>query len=127
GNVIQAEQLGLEPGGAGEVMQSEVERRIVPRFADAGDSAEPEMKASVPTVNGSALPADLNRRQALACQHVMKHGGITSRELVAMLGEGVSKRTVGYDLQDLVNRGVLKREGKGPATRYVGVAYKHDS
>jgi DNA-binding NtrC family response regulator len=127
GSVIQAEQLGLESGNAEETMQGEVERVVVHRVAGESNGAAPQMKESVPSANGSVLPADLNRRQALACQHVMKHGGITSRELVAMLGEGVSKRTVGYDLQDLVNRGVLKREGKGPATRYVGDAYKHDS
>lgn len=127
GNVIQTEQLGLESGGAEDAMQSEVERRIVHRVTSVSNGAAPEVQESVLSANGAALPADLNRRQALACDHVMKHGGITSKELIVMLGDGVSKRTVGYDLQDLVNRGVLKREGKGPATRYVGVAYKHDS
>ena len=28
-------------------------------------------------------------------------------------------RTAIYDLQDLVKKGVLRREGRGPATRYV--------
>jgi Fic family protein len=35
------------------------------------------------------------------------------------VGEAISVRTAQYDLRDLVARGVLKKTGKGPASRYL--------
>jgi predicted HTH transcriptional regulator len=64
------------------------------------------------------LPVDLNQRQILACEYVREHGSITSKDLIELDGK-ISKRTASYDIQDLVNRGLLVKIGRGPSTRYV--------
>ena len=41
-----------------------------------------------------------------------------------ILDGSISKRTASYDIQDLVNRGLLTKVGRGPATRYVRTVQK---
>lgn len=55
----------------------------------------------------------------MACEYVQEHGSISSKDLLGLLDGGISKRTASYDIQDLVNRGLLVRTGRGPSTRYV--------
>ena len=118
GNVIQAEQLGIEVGAVEETA-----------FLDGHGSLFPVQDRMAaedqhPVENGHrhedhGLPRDLNRRQVLACEHVRRHGSISSKDLIDLLGGAISKRTASYDIQDLVNRGLLVRTGRGPSTRYV--------
>lgn len=133
GNVIQAEQLGIDVDvqGAGQVFEHGTSPLFPVPEAPAGERAADG--APRPSQNGqngqngqsgvnggrSDLPEDLNSRQALACRYVREHGSITSQELVDLMGGGISKRTAGYDIQDLVGRGLLVRTGRGPSTRYV--------
>lgn len=44
---------------------------------------------------------------------------ITRQEYQDMVGEGISARTAQYDLQLLVEAGLLAKEGRGPSQRYV--------
>lgn len=125
GNVIQAEQLGIDVGaqGAGQVFEHEPSPLFPVPEAPAG--AQDAGNGARPTESGegeAGLPDDLNSRQALACRYVREHGSITSQELVDLLGGGISKRTAGYDIQDLVARGLLARTGRGPSTRYVAAS-----
>lgn len=118
GNVIQAEELGMETDhdpnctpfaeGNGEIFP--VQETGAPEGHPAG---------GVPRNEDAGLPPDLNRRQVLACEHVRRHGSISSKDLIELLGGAVSKRTAGYDIQDLVGRGLLVKVGRGPSTRYV--------
>jgi DNA-binding NtrC family response regulator len=119
GDVIQAEHLGLEPGAFNGNPQGELDGEVALRSRFDGERVEKADSADVPDAHGLGLSPDLNKRQLLACEHVAKHGGISSREYASLLGEGISRRTAGYDLHDLVGRGVFKRVGRGPATRYV--------
>jgi predicted HTH transcriptional regulator len=75
-------------------------------------------QACVPRVEPS-LPEDLNPRQVLACEYVRGHGSIASKDLISLMDGSISKRTASYDIQDLVNRGLLVKIGRGPSTRYV--------
>lgn len=118
GNVIQAEQLGLDidPSAASVVLE---ESHGPVTAAATVETRETGVRANDPAARVASWPADLNPRQILACDHAQAHGSITSKELIDLLQGGISKRTAGYDLQDLVNREVMGRIGRGPATRYV--------
>ena len=66
------------------------------------------------------MEMELNRRQMLAWEYAGRNGSITSKELMDILDGSISKRTASYDIQDLVNRGLLTKVGRGPATRADG-------
>ena len=58
----------------------------------------------------------LNERQLLVFEHVKKHGKITNKEYRELVN--VSARTAARDLDEMVAKGVLKREGKARGTHY---------
>lgn len=60
---------------------------------------------------------NLGLRQRQAVTHVLEHGAISRAEYRALTGLGA--RQAAEDLAELVQSGVLTREGRGPATRYV--------
>ncbi|NCC25941.1 MAG: AAA family ATPase [Deltaproteobacteria bacterium] len=117
--VIQADQMGLDP-------QEEVQKRIVAeedRFrGEISSEGQDQIETGTNHEEGqkiSDLPGDLNPRQLLALRHARRTGEITGKELVDLLEGTISKRTAGYDIQDLVAKGLLVRVGRGPSTRYV--------
>ena len=112
GKTIQAEQLLLEVSGALPPTPAPA-----PPHGQNGPAA-PAPPASAPP-QAPELPADLNDRQAAAMAHAVRHGSITRQEYEALLGGDVSKRTASYDIQDLVQRGLLRKVGRGPTTRYL--------
>ena len=112
GNVIQAEQLGIEVSAVEEAVFLDGHGALFP--VQERLAAEDHLSVD----NGHrheehGLPKDLNRRQVLACEHVRRHGSISSKDLIDLLGGAISKRTASYDIQDLVNRGLLVRAGRG--------------
>ncbi len=115
GRVIQAEQLGISTNGSDRVEALETESY----FREEQDTASPRERLTETSSTESGLPQDLNDRQLLALEHVREHGSISSKDLTELRGGEISKRTAGYDIQDLVARGLLRRVGRGPATRYV--------
>lgn len=118
GRVIQAEQLGIN----GHARNEDVSFNESPAaFAqkEAETLSGPVPARSDASKNDGALPPDLNPRQVAACEYVHAHGSISSKDLLGLVDGGISKRTASYDLQDLVDRGVLIRVGRGPATRYM--------
>lgn len=64
-------------------------------------------------------PAGLNPRQQRGYELLRKNGHISRSEYEALFPEGISARSALYDLQELVKLGVARKEGRGPATRYV--------
>lgn len=60
----------------------------------------------------------LNPRQEKAVELLRVHGSITRRMYQDAVGENVPPRTAQHDLKDLVVRGVMRKVGNGPATRY---------
>jgi predicted HTH transcriptional regulator len=64
------------------------------------------------------IPPNLNVRQKTAFPFIIRKGEITRSEYQAAVGNNLPSRTALYDLGDLVKRGLLKKTGRGPATRY---------
>jgi len=64
------------------------------------------------------IPPDLNVRQKKAFPFILRKVEITRSEYQAAVGNNLPSRTALYDLRDLVERGLLKKTGRGPATRY---------
>jgi DNA-binding NtrC family response regulator len=62
---------------------------------------------------------DLNPRQKKAWPSIVASGGTNRAVYQSALGEEISVRTAQYDLQDMVNKGLLVKSGKGPSSRYV--------
>ena len=65
------------------------------------------------------LQVDLNPRQRKAWSMIARNGVITRGEYQAAVGDSISVRTAQYDLHDLVAKGLLKKSGSGPASRYL--------
>ncbi|RJP94863.1 MAG: AAA family ATPase [Desulfobacteraceae bacterium] len=75
-------------------------------------------------IDSKAFPAfhaavQLNTRQQKVIPYLLSHKTITRNEYQKQVDENVSARTANYDLQDLVKKGMLKKQGSGPSTRYV--------
>jgi predicted HTH transcriptional regulator len=62
---------------------------------------------------------DLNHRQQKVWATIVSQGRITRSQYQAICGQNLPSRTAIYDLQDLVQKGVLRKTGSGPATHYV--------
>ncbi|MGE4552487.1 MAG: sigma 54-interacting transcriptional regulator, partial [Desulfovibrionaceae bacterium] len=97
--------------------------------AASGPVASGPMGHAAPAAhNHAAIPAPppdpadpldaLNPRQAKALQEIMARGGVTRKQYQQIIGDDLPPRTANYDLQDLVAKGLLRKSGKGPATRY---------
>jgi ATP-dependent DNA helicase RecG len=72
---------------------------------------------SPPIEQSRPHPVNLNRRQLEAVAHSASIGPLTRKQYVEMFD--VSERQALRDLDDLVQKGVFVREGRGPATKYV--------
>lgn len=72
------------------------------------------------------LPPGLNARQKKTFPIIMQKQEITRSEYQYIVGNNLPSRTALYDLSDLVKRGILKKTGRGPATRYY-VAKRSDN
>lgn len=119
GNVIQAEQLGLSIDACTESHAlAEGQSALFPVHESPGTEHPEKRQAGVLRFEPS-LPEDLNQRQVLTCEYVRRHGSIASKDLIGLMDGSISKRTASYDIQDLVNRGLLVKIGRGPSTRYV--------
>lgn len=59
----------------------------------------------------------LNERQKKAIEHLRRKQKITSREYCELCS--IAKDTANRDLNDLLNKEVIKKRGKGPQTFYV--------
>lgn len=70
----------------------------------------------VPSTPTDRIP--MNGRQRKVLPHLLSRRIITRGDYQHFAGGNVSARTANYDLQDLVKKGFLKREGSGPATKY---------
>jgi two-component system, NtrC family, response regulator HydG len=90
-------------------------------FEDEPGLAEP-VRADPPPVGeplaGVAGVMPLNARQRRALRGLYGRESFNRQDYQEAGGEGVPQRTAQHDLQDLVNRGLVLKEGRGPATRY---------
>jgi DNA-binding NtrC family response regulator len=62
--------------------------------------------------------APLNARQRRALRELADLESFTRQDYQESGGDNVPQRTAQHDLQDLVNRGIVLKQGRGPSTRY---------
>lgn len=79
--------------------------------------AESEEQGAMPVAE-DALPR-LNARLARLLPQIVELGSISRQEYQDMAGKDISMRTAQYDLQILVRLGLVRKEGRGPAQRYI--------
>ncbi|MDO9263047.1 MAG: sigma 54-interacting transcriptional regulator [Desulfosalsimonadaceae bacterium] len=127
-DIIQAEDVLLD-GETGQSLESGRINSVKPEdgvngkkyFADELEDYAPSRPDSL---DSGALPPShgtirLSSRQQKVYPYLLSHKMITRSEYQQQVGENVSARTAIYDLQDLVKKGMLQKQGSGPATRYV--------
>ena len=130
-HIIQADDILLD----GEESQRLGSSRINPvktkdlanekhHFVEEADhrTSRPEVIDSRPLATFPAT-IQLNSRQQKAYPYLMSHKTITRNEYQQQIDETVSARTAIYDLQDLVKKGVLQKQGSGPSTRYILIKF----
>ena len=87
------------------------------RFEEGGVGAPPPMPLPAADEPDPALDAPLTGRQRRALRALLDREAF-SRQDYQEAGDDIPQRTAQHDLQDLVSRGILKKDGRGPATRY---------
>ncbi len=87
-------------------------------FEDEPGQEAAETPAPEPMVLAPTVDVPLNVRQRRALRALMDRESFSRQQYQEAAGEGVPQRTAQHDLQDLVNRGIVLKEGRGPATRY---------
>lgn len=96
---------------------------------EAAETAESPVAQPVPaeSEDQGAMPAAedaqprLNARLARLLPQIVELGSISRQEYQDMSGKDISMRTAQYDLQILVRLGLVRREGRGPAQRYIAL------
>jgi len=106
--IIQAEDLFIDASAD----QNPSQEALAPDVRPAAGQGAPE------NFDRSGPDLDLNPRQQKAMPGIRERSSITRSEYQKLAGERISARTAVYDLKDLVEKGVLYKVGKGPATRY---------
>lgn len=79
--------------------------------------AESEEQGATPVVEDPQ--PRLNARLARLLPQIVELGSISRQEYQDMAGKDISMRTAQYDLQILVRLGLVRKEGRGPAQRYI--------
>lgn len=81
------------------------------------------LPSSIPTNFGVGpqvgFETELNHRQRKAWPVIIRNGVISRGDYQIAVGEAISVRTAQYDLHDFVAKGLLKKTGSGPASRYL--------
>jgi transcriptional regulator with AAA-type ATPase domain len=95
----------------------------------AGTAVQPSLPSAGTTVPGPLAgngktgretgEVELNPRQRKAWPAITRNGLISRGEYQMAVGDAISVRTAQYDLHDLVAKGLLKKTGRGPSSRYV--------
>ena len=114
--IIQADTISIDALTEASAYIKVREEKAEPARNEAGKATYDE-PVQPPEVNSTSI--DLNARQRKAFSRILEGGEITRREYQQILGDRVSARTANYDLNDMVEKGILKKEGAGPSTRYV--------
>jgi len=100
-----------------DIRLGEVEPIRFPRKTVEGYQSQ-AVRPEIATQESEAIPLELNARQKRAFPFILRKGEITRSEYQDVVGNNLPSRTALYDLHDLVKRGLLKKIGRGPATRY---------
>ena len=90
----------------------------IPATAPPEESSK-EIPVQVVHASHDMVPANLNARQKKAWPAIVAANGTNRALYQSAIGDEISVRTAQYDLQDMVNKGLLIKSGKGPSSRYV--------
>ena len=95
-----------------------------PLQSSRNDAAAPQQQANAPVqmedlLQNSEYAGKLNRRVLDAWPTIAAEGSISRQEYQALAGKNISMRTAQYDLQLLVQLGLVRKDGRGPAQRYI--------
>jgi len=113
GDLILAEDVRLEDDGRAPLPGEALRVRPSPGGEPRPPAPLESLEELVPT------GVRLTPRQQKVLPLVAARGEVTRSAYQEIAGGDLPSRTAIYDLQDLVKKGVLRREGRGPATRYV--------
>lgn len=119
--IIQAENIQLE------VLPLQNEETSSPLTTSDSSPADPSGEASPDTsaeAPGTLPPAgetdgDLPPRITAVLPRMAAAGRVSRQEYQRLAGESISMRTAQYDLQLLQKLGLVEKQGRGPAQRYV--------
>jgi DNA-binding NtrC family response regulator len=127
GDLLLAEHILFDDrGGEGSpdaASESEPESAVPPRSLPP-----PPSKRGPASATGDEQASDrheqqvyqeMNPRQRKAWAIIARNGVISRAEYQAAVGESISVRTAQYDLHDFVAKGLLKKSGRGPSSRYL--------
>ena len=135
-NQTSGQTLSSMPGSAAPISgftASAGPPRQTPQYAPGFERAPGQESAFASASGMSANTADaavgmtstamarLNSRQTEMWPRLVAMGSISRQEYQQMLGKDISMRTAQYDLQLFVQMGLVRKEGRGPAQRYVVV------
>ena len=89
-------------------------------MGDLAPQPQNEASAQLDTLLRGKDAADkLNRRVMEVWPTIAASGSISRQEYQALAGKNISMRTAQYDLQLLVQLGLVRKDGRGPAQRYI--------
>lgn len=115
GDILLTRHIVLE--GMGE--QEQETTPVSTEKAATRDVHHTDCSSSEQLALSSEILGSLNARQKKAWSAIVASGGTNRALYQELLEENISIRTAQYDLQDLVNKGLMKKIGKGPSSRYV--------
>ncbi len=121
--LLLAQHILFDEGAVESVPQDQQLREPLTSPLVPAGNGEPERtsgdKVESRITGRDSMPCELNTRQQKAWPVIARQGGISRSEYQQAVGEAISTRTAQYDLLDLVHRGLLKKFGRGPASRYL--------
>lgn len=82
------------------------------------EPANPKVPVSKLQNNIQRVLSQLNARQQAALPILMRQGSITRQEYQNLSQDPISMRTAQYDLQQMVQLGLITRQGRGPSMSY---------
>ncbi len=121
GDLLLAEHILFDERTGGTTIPSSAMKELESVSLPVG--AQVPMPSSQPANFGIEPQMDvemeLNHRQRKAWPVIIKNGVISRGEYQVAVGDAISIRTAQYDLHDFVAKGLLKKSGSGPASRYL--------
>jgi len=125
GGIIFAENIsiGAELAEARNYPQSGSHDAVKSLLPARPDPSKGKTANAKPTGRKILVDADLwrelNPRQRRILPQILAKNSVSRNEYQSMVREEISARTALYDLQSFVALGILIREGRGPALRYL--------
>lgn len=98
-------------------------RPVISVTQDSVDKTSAAQNTTSPASSTQPAPTvedhELNPRQLAALPAILTAGSVSRQEYQDLVGTHLSMRTAQYDLQEMVRLGILIKQGRGPALRYI--------